>query len=431
MERLRYDLNVNNTMGDQWGVSDAIRELFSNAIDESKITKTPAPLFKWEGGRLEISDSGRGIRPEHFINDKNVEKEELDYTIGIFGVGLKDSLNVLFNKGCKTVIFSNYDVFEVERDIKPNTNAETLFIIHKKSNMKVNGTHIVIENVSLEDYNIASNMFINNKIFSIEFENDYGQVLLPGGEVYLNGVLISRSDELFYTYNITKPLKSMISKMSRERKEINKSAYMPALESLINKLSSQDFKKWISPYAENIYELGKFEFSRSKFLRRYQADFEKIISREQFDGLEQSKRNLLRDQGFLVVDKPGFDFDFQDEIINERDYLDFSSDEIELLSKVINECKKFDLPIVELRDVRIADKMSSNGSDALGLAKMNEKVIILEKNLFRPSNGFSLFKTYVHEASHIKSGFGDETRGFQMQLEENFLKLLSYILDKK
>ncbi len=430
MEIKKYDLNVNDTMGDQWDVSDAIRELMSNAIDESIITSTKQPLYELKNNILKIRDWGRGIKPKHFINDKNSEKEQLENTIGIFGVGLKDSLNVLFNKGCKTSIFTKDSIFEVERNFKPNTNAETLFITQKKSNNIIDGTLIVIENVDQEQYQKAMEMFIHSKALDLVFENEYGEVLLPGGEVYLNGVLISKSDDLYYTYNITKPLKSMVSKMTRERKEINKTAYMPVIESLVNKFSSDDFRDWMQPYVENTYQLVNFEFSRSKFLKRYKSEFNNIISREQFDYLEQDKRNDLLNQGFLIVDRPGYDFDFHDEIVGEDHVSTLDESEKNNLIKVIGECKELKLPWVDIDSIHVADKINIRGHQASGLADHSQSKIILLKELFKKENYYLLFVVYVHEASHIISGFGDETRGFQNRLEENFTILLKEIFKK-
>lgn len=88
-----FDLNIDDMLS-HWEVSDALRELIANAIDESRLSGTPEPDIAYDvhGKTVSIRDWGRGLEVEHLVQNESREKFDAGFTIGRFGVGLKDAL---------------------------------------------------------------------------------------------------------------------------------------------------------------------------------------------------------------------------------------------------------------------------------------------------------------------------------------------------
>src|SRR4051812_6844192 len=88
-----FDLNIQRVL-EHWTVSEALREVIANALDEHALTGTREPqIFADADGAWHVRDFGRGLRYEHFTQNENPEKlGRPDLVIGKFGVGLKDAL---------------------------------------------------------------------------------------------------------------------------------------------------------------------------------------------------------------------------------------------------------------------------------------------------------------------------------------------------
>ena len=100
-----FDLNIQDVLED-WVISDAIREIISNALDEYLLTKSNPIEVAWSNGTLAIKDFGRGISYEHFTQNENSEKLNNPEVIGKFGVGLKDALATLYRHNVEVSIES-------------------------------------------------------------------------------------------------------------------------------------------------------------------------------------------------------------------------------------------------------------------------------------------------------------------------------------
>src|SRR5579864_6823979 len=116
------DLNIDKIL-EAWSPQEAIRELISNALDETLISeaKEDVKIYK-EGENYIIQDYGRGIREEHFIINENREKLENPKCIGKFGFGLKDSIGVLIRNKIKIKIETSHITAVFKRKKKHTTD---------------------------------------------------------------------------------------------------------------------------------------------------------------------------------------------------------------------------------------------------------------------------------------------------------------------
>src|SRR5947207_822363 len=93
MEKRFFDLNIQRVL-EHWSVSEALREIIANALDEAALTGSAAPeIFEDPDGAWHVRDAGRGLRYEHFTQNEDREKlAKPNLVIGKFGVGLKDAM---------------------------------------------------------------------------------------------------------------------------------------------------------------------------------------------------------------------------------------------------------------------------------------------------------------------------------------------------
>ena len=69
-----FDLNIQRVL-EHWTVSEAVREIIANALDEQALTNTAEPeMFQDPDGGWHIRDFGRGLRYEHFTQNEDGEK---------------------------------------------------------------------------------------------------------------------------------------------------------------------------------------------------------------------------------------------------------------------------------------------------------------------------------------------------------------------
>lgn len=69
-----FDLNMEKVL-ENWLVSDALREIIANALDETVLTKSPdIKIYKDSNKVWHIRDYGRGIKYSYLTQNENKEK---------------------------------------------------------------------------------------------------------------------------------------------------------------------------------------------------------------------------------------------------------------------------------------------------------------------------------------------------------------------
>src|SRR3954471_15492051 len=115
MGRRYFDLNIQRVL-EHWTVSEALREVVANALDESALTGSTAPeIFEDSDGAWHVRDAGRGLRYEHFTQNEDREKlAKPNLVIGKFGVGLKDAMATFDRHGVTVVIRSKHSDITID-----------------------------------------------------------------------------------------------------------------------------------------------------------------------------------------------------------------------------------------------------------------------------------------------------------------------------
>jgi len=199
-----------------WTISDAIRELISNALDtESKVTTNQ------ENNLITITDRGLGIAKNGFL----FSSSQKDSTkIGAFGEGLKLAMLVLARNRRMPEINTQGNLYKasIKRDVE--FNAEVLVIKIEPSKKKM-GTEITFIGSAAELENAKAKFlkFNHSQMISPQIYN-------PGNSIYVNGVHISKVESL-YSYD----LKNEKDLLSRDRKNLNMSIVSKQVAELISK----------------------------------------------------------------------------------------------------------------------------------------------------------------------------------------------------
>ena len=114
----KFDLNIEKVLED-WDVSDALREIIANAIDEELLTETSPVKISKNRSAWHIRDFGRGLEYKHLTQKENQEKlSRRDVVIGKFGVGLKNDLATLERNKVKVSSISKHGDISLGRSSK-------------------------------------------------------------------------------------------------------------------------------------------------------------------------------------------------------------------------------------------------------------------------------------------------------------------------
>ena len=449
-----FDLNIQNILND-WTVSDAIREIIANAIDEAILTNTNQPMISYDQNNkiLVISDFGRGISIEKFTQNENSEKTNCNQMIGKFGIGLKDAIAVLFNNNKKIIFNSPYGSFKpiLLNKVGINQEIQTIHITYNPIKKIEIGTTVIIENIDENEYLFAIDNFLIYSKRDLIFKCDNGEIFNRNisSEIFLNGMKISNDGDFLFSYNITNPNAKLRSSINRERKMLSRDAYRNSIISLLQKTiinkANLEIGIWISNYIINNHNNTKnneWSYIDIKKLVVSHTTKKVLLGCKMFktnpayetyainDGYSiiwigiNDYNSFLDDSEYKVytLDYWGNKYvsDYKAVIIDINDLEEFeksnwlwAKDKLELISQKWPEFKyvysKFKLLIIDKHP------------NALGITSMN-KIEIVRMVL---KNKRVLFNTLIHEYCHAISNSPDASIKFEATLTEAF----SYILD--
>lgn len=255
----KFDLNI-DTILENWNKSFAIRELIANALDEHELTKCKEDVkieYSQNDGILEITDFGRGIKPEHFVQNESSEKNiDSVNIIGKFGIGLKDAIATLHRNNCEMIIISTFGKFTFKKAAKQDFNDIKTLHMFVDENIKINkGTTIKITNITAMDVEIAKKLFIKFRNMTPFSNTDYGTIYKKTGRehacIFVNGILVAKEENYKYHYNITKLTKTIRDAINRERNNVGKKVYSDRVCQMLLRCDNNSVMDELSKELEN------------------------------------------------------------------------------------------------------------------------------------------------------------------------------------
>ena len=436
-----FDLNTEKVL-ENWLVSDALREIIANALDETVLTYTSdIKIYKDSNKVWHIRDYGRGLQYFHLTQNENKEKLNCNELIGKFDVGLKDALAVLYRKGCKVVIDSKYHHMTITMAQKAGFDVKTLHVqLDDPIDKKMEGTDFTIYGLRDMDINNAKSMFlIFNKPTLLE-KTKYGEVYkcnnLMGGTIYINGVKVAFEPNFMFDYNITHINKQIRKALNRERSDVGRTAYADTVKYILKSCIRDDVLRplvddlhhvtmginkdetaWVdvAAYAANVLnKSGEFVFMT--------ANQRSNLSNQQVEIFKESGKKLVivTDAVFGKISGNVITFgniyddyaeSFKYEFVDYNDLSDVEKQVFNLKGLVIEFIKshyKVCTDIVISETIRVNELgTSTNGVYDGG------KIIIKRSVL---SNPVLFCEVLAHELCHHQHGYFDNTRDFENDL---------------
>ncbi|MGI9559154.1 MAG: ATP-binding protein [Thermodesulfobacteriota bacterium] len=454
-----FDLN-SDTVLVKWDVSQAIREIISNALDEHTINKIEEDIqVSKEGDSWIIRDFGRGLRYTGLVRKEDQEKLSMsEGVIGQFGMGLKDALAILERENIDVQIESRHALMTLEKGPKEPKhifpNIETLYVIfHDPPDSNFEGTEFRLKGVSDEDVESAKSLFFKFSGEDSIDESDYGQVIAKSesvSNIYISGLKIAEEKNFLFSYNITRINESIRKELNRERSNVGREAYRESIKRILlscksesaTQILSEDFircgsgsgtesdeLKWVDVQEHIAKVLNSDKSKKSIFLTVTEmkesaklADSANLAGYQVVtitDRLRGRLRGAKDNAGNPIVTGEQFEKmkreSFSPVIVPPSD---LTSEERE-----VYRCKEKILDLFGgspecVESIEIAEQRSMvNISASLkGTWQPNTGRIFLSRSLLKSLNQF--VATFVHELVHAKTGHGDVSRDFESDLTE-------------
>jgi hypothetical protein len=451
MSRRYFDLNIQRVL-EHWTVSEALREIIANALDEQALTNTAEPeIFESDSGSWHVRDFGRGLRYEHFTQNEDAEKlAKPNLVIGKFGVGLKDAMATFDRHRVTVVIRSKHSDITIDSVAKHGfDDILTLHaVVDDPADSDMVGTEVILSGLKREDVDTAKGFFLKYS-GDVELEpTRYGSVLQREGKaarIYVNGLRVAEEPNFLFSYNITSLTKALRAALNRERSNVGRQAYSDRVKAILLACSSpsvadalaadlasfasgrnHDETTWLDVSLHACKVLNAHE--KVVFVTADQVYLSAgLLSRARNDGyrivvvpetvavklpkLEDIDGNPLRDLNEYRVEwNQSFQFEFVDpaELTeSERTVLALATPVLELVRE---EAKR-------VREVLVSQTMRIDAHDdneAAGIWDEETKRIIIKRDqLERPEQ---FVGTLLHEVAHAYSRAPDVDEEFERAL---------------
>lgn len=446
-----FDLNI-ETVLDNWSVSDALREIIANALDEMVITRTnpieirPYPNKK---GYYIIRDFGRGLQYMHLTQNESLEKNSTEGVIGKFGVGLKDAFGVLYRNNADVTAQSKYGRISLSMKEKVGFDDITTLnaIVHTPVE-KMTGTIFVVE-ASDEDIQTAKDMFLYFRNANVLDKSSDGEIIEKDNSrdiayIYVNGVKVAEEENFLFDYNITSLSSSLKKAINRERTNVGRSAYSDSVKKmLLNSSSKQvvdalidDVKNFgagtqaddakrldVQSHALRLYnslnDIVMISASESKYMSQDALELLHSSSREVIiisDKLYNSVRDTVDYDGNVIADiyvvsnerAAAYEYESIDESLlsdNERAILGYKNEILKLYNMTKYSNRIF-----------VSDEINTslNNVDTRGVYLLDKDIIYIKKDVLKDKKEF--INVLSHELAHALHKHGDNTRAFELDL---------------
>lgn len=297
----KYELTISSDYVKEWGISQAVRELFQNAIDRERQNPESSMFFNYdvESQTLTIGNKDSVLSVDSLLLGVSTKSNDTN-TIGQFGEGYKIATVVLLRTG-HPVTFYNYGAREVwtTKLVKSRRYGGRLvptFYVDRnypwKTVPNVDLT-IVIENVTPEEYSTVrdSILALQDDIGDTLDCNSTGRILLDErfkGKLFVAGLFVCENKRLQYGYDISPVYLSL----DRDRQTVSDFDLVWQTSRMWSKnMDSEEFNTLF--YSEDPYDIlyldsmSTFDalsnFSKQEFYRKYGNDAIPVLDQTEYN----------------------------------------------------------------------------------------------------------------------------------------------------
>lgn len=461
----KFDLNMDEVLED-WDVSDALREIIANALDEQALTDTKeVEIFEDEEGNWHIRDYGRGLNHRHLIQDEDEEKKNNpDKVIGKFGVGLKDALATFYRQDVEVAIYSSQETIEIGMESKRDfADTETLHGLVYEPQKDLKGTEIVLQGVTDEDIEKAKNNFLKFTDEILLEKTKFGEVYQsPEDEkskIYISGLKVAEEENFLFSYNIDNTTKKVREALNRERSNVGRSAYSSRVKDILKECESQKVAEALIEDFQNFSKGSTHDEVNWKPIRLHAVKLLNSQDDVVFATVEEQKENAdlidhAQSDNYRIVDVPetirdeikdiqdsegepikdldDYELEFVEsheyEWVNESELTDEELKNWKLRDDILNLLE--DKP--EVNEIRISETIRKVGGieKVQGVYEHQERRIVIKRSILSNLRDFA--GTLLHESAHaVNPRAEDLTRDFELTLTDLLGQISKSSLEEK
>lgn len=327
----KYELTISTDYVKDWGIVEAVRELFQNAID-NEITNPENTMyfeFSADENKLSIGNKTSVLTLDTLLLGKSSKRED-SKTIGKHGEGYKIAFMVLLREG-KSIKVYNYGAKEVweTRLVKSrrygNLDVPVVFVnkVPMWSKVPSHDLMIEVEGVTEEEYKgiIESNLHLQD-VGEVITDSVSNKVLLSpkySGHIFVRGLYVSSNPALAYGYDFAPE----VINLDRDRKLIdtfNLSWNTSRIWSEVGK-SNQDIlleliknKKLDANYITDVYPIFKDNTFSNKLLEDFKEtngeDSVPVSNNEELKAaIQDSKEPVMVSEQVMKILKESDEFE--------------------------------------------------------------------------------------------------------------------------
>lgn len=221
----KYELSLTDGYVSNWTLTDAVREILQNAVDQETVNNDNKMEISYNDGTLEISNKTAVLSPASLLLG-HTTKENDSSTIGHFGEGYKIAALVLTRLGKKLTIYNygnkeKWDVRFVKSRKYDGCNVLTFFVDKFIwSKVPNNNLTFCIEGIEEDEWKEIKKTYLGlcgnvNKLSTI-----YCDILLDQdyqGNIYVNGLFVTHLENCEFGYDF----KPAYIKLERDRRLVS------------------------------------------------------------------------------------------------------------------------------------------------------------------------------------------------------------------
>ena len=210
----KYELSISTEYVPEWGVTEAVRELFQNALDNEITNPENKMTFGYDNKTetLKVSNKTSVLKAESLLLGCGTKHDSKD-TIGKHGEGYKIAFMVLLRSNKKITVY-NYGANEIwkvklVKNRKYNGMLVPTVIINKEplwERKPINDLTIEIQGINEDEYNdiVSKNLHLRPDTINKISHCNRGSILTnscEAGNIYVKGLFVTHVDGYDYGYD--------------------------------------------------------------------------------------------------------------------------------------------------------------------------------------------------------------------------------------
>ena len=263
----KYELTIAKNYVPEWGIREAVRELFQNALDQEVISEDNKMFFSYSEGLdvLEIGNKNSTLEASSLLLGTTTKLND-NLTIGQFGEGYKIAMLILLRNNLRVTIY-NYGNREIwkPRFVKSRKyKAEILTVFSENAswNKKPENSLIIrIEGISKAVYDDIFNYNLHLRgIKDYCISEGYGKLLKDEdlkGMIFVNGLFVTENQSFDYGYDF---LPSKL-RLKRDRSMVDNFDLKTATANLWDNLAEDEKQSMASMIVSGSSDLSYISYS--------------------------------------------------------------------------------------------------------------------------------------------------------------------------